>query len=98
MNRSLNTWTFPSPKSSWTHIRRSITSFLALFGQFMLRTLLNALVAAIGKAGSTDPDKVASTLRTMTDAKGITGPLLFTDRGDRKDIPYYAYIYNDAAN
>lgn len=56
---------------------------------------LNALAAAITKAGSTDPDKVASTMRTMTDAKGITGPLLFTDRGDRKDIPYYAYIYND---
>jgi branched-chain amino acid transport system substrate-binding protein len=55
---------------------------------------LNALVAAIAKAGSTDPDEVASTLRTMTDAKGITGPLLFTERGDRKDIPYYAYIYN----
>jgi branched-chain amino acid transport system substrate-binding protein len=55
---------------------------------------LNALVAAIAKAGSTDPDQVASTLRTMTDAKGITGPLLFTERGDRKDIPYYAYIYN----
>ena len=56
---------------------------------------LNALVAAISKAGSTDPDKVASTMRTMTDVKGITGPLLFTDRGDRKDIPYYAYLYND---
>lgn len=56
---------------------------------------LNALVAAIGKAGSTDPDQVASTLRTMTDASGITGPLMFTDRGDRKDIPYYAYVYND---
>jgi branched-chain amino acid transport system substrate-binding protein len=56
---------------------------------------LNALAAAISKAGSTDPDKVASTMRTMTDVKGITGPLLFTDRGDRKDIPYYAYIYND---
>lgn len=56
---------------------------------------LNALVAAIEKAGSTDPDKVAATMRTMTDAKGITGPLLFTERGDRKDIPYYAYIYND---
>jgi branched-chain amino acid transport system substrate-binding protein len=55
---------------------------------------LNALVAAISKAGSTDPDQVASTLRTMTDATGITGPLLFTERGDRKDIPYYAYIYN----
>jgi hypothetical protein len=27
--------------------------------------------------------------------KGITGPLMFTERGDRKDIPYYAYIYND---
>ncbi len=56
---------------------------------------LNALVAAIAKAGTTDPDKVAATMRSMTDAKGITGPLLFTDRGDRKDIPYYAYIYND---
>lgn len=56
---------------------------------------LNALAAAIEKAGSTDPDQVASTMRTMTDAKGITGALLFTDRGDRKDIPYYAYIYND---
>ncbi len=56
---------------------------------------LNALVGAINKAGTTDPDKVASTMRTMTDVKGITGPLLFTDRGDRKDIPYYAYIYGD---
>jgi len=56
---------------------------------------LNALVGAIAKAGSTDPDAVASNMRTMTDVSGITGPLLFTDRGDRKDIPYYAYIYND---
>ena len=55
---------------------------------------LNALVAAIEKAGSTDPDAVASQMRTMTDAKGITGPLMFTERGDRKDIPYYAYKYN----
>jgi branched-chain amino acid transport system substrate-binding protein len=57
---------------------------------------LNAIVAAIEKAGTTDPDQVATTMRTMTDAKGITGPLLFTERGDRKDIPYYAYIYNAA--
>ena len=56
---------------------------------------LNALAAAITKAGSTDPDQVTSAMRSMTDAKGITGPLLFTDRGDRKDIPYYAYVYND---
>ena len=56
---------------------------------------LNALVAAIAKAGTIDPDAVAQTMRTMTDAKGITGPLMFTERGDRKDIPYYAYIYND---
>lgn len=56
---------------------------------------LNALVAAIAKAGTTDPDAVAQMMRTMTDAKGITGPLMFTERGDRKDIPYYAYIYND---
>ncbi len=56
---------------------------------------LNALAAAITKAGAVDPDKIAATMRTMTDAKGITGPLMFTERGDRKDIPYYAYIYND---
>lgn len=56
---------------------------------------LNALVAAIAKAGSTDPDAVAQVMRTMTDVKGITGPLMFTERGDRKNIPYYAYIYND---
>jgi len=56
---------------------------------------LNAIVAAIKTAGSTDPDKVANAMRTMTDAKGITGPLMFTDRGDRKNIPYYAYIYNE---
>lgn len=56
---------------------------------------LNALAAAIQKAGSTDPDAVANAMHTMTDAKGITGPLMFTERGDRKNIPYYAYIYND---
>lgn len=57
---------------------------------------LNALAAAIEKAGTNDPDEVAAAMRTMTDATGITGPLLFTERGDRKDIPYYAYIYNEA--
>lgn len=56
---------------------------------------LNALVAAIGKAGGTDPDKVTAAMRGMTDVAGITGPIFFTERGDRKDIPYYAYIYND---
>jgi branched-chain amino acid transport system substrate-binding protein len=56
---------------------------------------LNAIVAAISRADSTDPDAVAATMRTMTDARGITGPLMFTERGDRRDIPYYAYIYND---
>ncbi|NLA27116.1 MAG: ABC transporter substrate-binding protein, partial [Firmicutes bacterium] len=57
---------------------------------------LNALAAAIEEAGTDDPDEVAAAMRTMTDAKGITGPLLFTEIGDRKDIPYYAYIYNEA--
>ncbi|MCS6906541.1 MAG: branched-chain amino acid ABC transporter substrate-binding protein [Anaerolineales bacterium] len=56
---------------------------------------LNALAAAIQKAGALDPDAIAQTMRTMTDVKGITGPLMFTERGDRKNIPYYAYIYND---
>ena len=56
---------------------------------------LNALAAGIKKAGTTDPDAVAKSMHTMTDVKGITGSLVFTERGDRKGIPYYAYIYND---
>lgn len=75
-------------KAKYNELPGSIWSVYAADG-------LNALVAAINKAGSTDPDAVAQAMRTMTDAKGITGPLMFTERGDRKDIPYYAYIYND---
>jgi branched-chain amino acid transport system substrate-binding protein len=56
---------------------------------------LNALCTAIITAGSTDPDKVAQAMRTMTDANGITGPLSFTDRNDRQDPPYVVYIYNE---
>lgn len=75
-------------KAKYNELPGSIWSVYAADG-------LNVLVAAINKAGSTDPDAVAQAMRTMTDAKGITGPLMFTERGDRKDIPYYAYIYND---
>ncbi len=53
---------------------------------------LYAIVGAIGKAGSTDSAAIANALRTkMTGVEGVTGPTLFTDRGDRKDVPYLMY-------
>ena len=27
----------------------------------------------------------------MVNVEGVTGPILFTDRGDRKDVPYKMY-------
>jgi len=27
----------------------------------------------------------------MTDVQGVTGPILFSDRGDRQDVPYKMY-------
>ncbi|MFZ2636734.1 MAG: branched-chain amino acid ABC transporter substrate-binding protein [Rectinemataceae bacterium] len=54
---------------------------------------LYALVGAIGKAGKTDGAAVADAMRTKIDGvEGVTGPVLFTDRGDRKDVPYKMYI------
>ena len=56
---------------------------------------LFALVQAIKNANSTKSEDIANTMRTMTNAEGITGKILFTERGDRKDIPYAMYEYND---
>lgn len=54
---------------------------------------LYALVGAIGKAGKTDGAAVADAMRTKMDGvQGVTGPVLFTERGDRKDVPYKMYV------
>lgn len=53
---------------------------------------LYAIVGAIAKAGKVDSAAIADALRTKMDGvEGVTGPVLFTERGDRKDVPYKMY-------
>lgn len=56
---------------------------------------LFALAQAIENARSTNPDDIAREMRTMENAEGITGRLAFTERGDRKGVPYALYRYNE---
>jgi branched-chain amino acid transport system substrate-binding protein len=56
---------------------------------------LFALAQAIENAKSTKPDDIAQAMRTMENAEGITGPIVFTERGDRKGVPYAMYRYNE---
>lgn len=57
---------------------------------------LYAIVGAIGKAGKTDSAAIADAMRTkMEGVEGVTGPLLFTDRGDRMDVPYKMYVVDE---
>lgn len=54
---------------------------------------LYAITGAITKAGKTDSAAIANALRTkMEGVQGVTGPVLFTERGDRKDVPYKMYV------
>ncbi len=54
---------------------------------------LYAIAGAITKAGKTDSAAIADALRTkMAGVQGVTGPILFTERGDRKDVPYKMYV------
>jgi branched-chain amino acid transport system substrate-binding protein len=53
---------------------------------------LYAIVGAIAKAGKVDSAAIAETMRTKMDGvEGVTGPVLFTESGDRKDVPYKMY-------
>jgi branched-chain amino acid transport system substrate-binding protein len=53
---------------------------------------LYAIVGAIDKAGKLDSDAIADAMRTKMDGvQGVTGALLFSDRGDRRDVPYKMY-------
>ncbi len=56
---------------------------------------VNALAAAVAAAGSTDADKVAAAMRGLSGAKGVTGELMFDERGDRKNVPYQLYAYDE---
>jgi len=53
---------------------------------------LYGIVGAIAKAGKTDSAAIADAMRTKMDGvEGVTGAVLFTERGDRKDVPYKMY-------
>ena len=53
---------------------------------------LYAIVGAIKNANSLEADAIANAMHTnMANVEGVTGPILFTDRGDRKDVPYKMY-------
>jgi len=52
---------------------------------------------AIDKSGSTDSDVIADYLRNKIDgANGITGPIGFTEQGDREGVPFYLYVVDKA--
>ena len=52
---------------------------------------------AIDKSGSTNSDVIADYLRNKVDGvNGITGPIGFTDQGDREGVPFYLYVVDKA--
>jgi len=57
---------------------------------------LNIIAYAIDKTGSTDSAKLADYLRNGVNAvPGITGPIGFTEQGDREGVPFYLYVVDD---
>ena len=57
---------------------------------------LNIIAYAVDQTGSTDSGVLAEYLRNKVDAvPGITGPIGFTEQGDREGVPFYLYVVND---
>lgn len=57
---------------------------------------LNIIAYAIDKAKSTDSDVIAEYLRNKVDGvPGVTGPIGFTEQGDREGVPFYLYVVNE---
>ena len=57
---------------------------------------LNIIAYAIDKSGSTDSAVLAEYLRNQVNgAPGITGPIGFTEQGDREGVPFYLYVVDD---
>jgi len=52
---------------------------------------LGVLAAAMQAAGTTEPDRIASALRSLTSYSGLTGPISFDARGDRVGDVYRIY-------
>ncbi|MFY9397780.1 MAG: branched-chain amino acid ABC transporter substrate-binding protein [Desulfomonilia bacterium] len=57
---------------------------------------LNIIAYAIDKSGSTDSAVLAEYLRNeVNGVPGITGPIGFTEQGDREGVPFYLYVVDD---
>lgn len=57
---------------------------------------LYGIVGAIAKAGKADSTAIADIMHSKMDGvEGVTGPVLFTERGDRKDVPYKMYVVDN---
>jgi len=57
---------------------------------------LNIIAYAVDKTGSTKSDVLADYLRNKVDgAPGITGPIGFTEQGDREGVPFYLYVVDE---
>ncbi|MCX5852773.1 MAG: branched-chain amino acid ABC transporter substrate-binding protein [Deltaproteobacteria bacterium] len=60
---------------------------------------LNIIAYTVDKTGSMDADKLAGYLRKDVDGvPGITGPIGFTDQGDREGVPFYIYVVDEKGN
>lgn len=57
---------------------------------------LNIIAYAIDKAQSTKSSDIAEYLRDKVDGvPGVTGPIGFTEQGDREGVPFYLYVVNE---
>jgi branched-chain amino acid transport system substrate-binding protein len=57
---------------------------------------LNIIAYAVDKTGSTKSSVLADYLRNKVNGvPGITGPIGFTEQGDREGVPFYLYVVND---
>ncbi len=57
---------------------------------------LNVIAYAIDKSGTTEAATLAGFLRDeVNGVPGITGPMGFTDQGDREGVPFYLYMVDE---
>ncbi len=60
---------------------------------------LNIIAYAIDKTKSVDSTVLSKYLRDGVDgAAGITGPIGFTEQGDREGVPFYLYVVDEQGN
>jgi len=60
---------------------------------------LNIIAYAVDKTAAADSSVLAEYLRDKVNGvPGITGPIGFTEQGDREGVPFYLYVVDDKGN